>query len=279
MGGSPKVTVPGPTEEEKALQREQTEILRQQRDILLEQQRIQNLLNPILFKQSGFIPITDSEGRIIGFNENPNDPARITQQLQQQLAEAELADLPLRRQVEQGLLNRSLAALRGELPVNPALLNDLNQAEQELRERLSAQLGPGYETSTPGIQALSEFAKRRQELIEGARRDDLTLAEQLGMARDLRNEQRLSMLNAARSGSLAAVLGINAGPIAGAEALGSVAAGYQAPLSNFFNQRQLEASVALQNARNKIAYGAGPFGNALLSAIATAGGVYAGRKI
>lgn len=278
-GGSPDVHVPEPTQEERDLQREQTEVLRQQRDILLEQQRISQLLNPILFKQSGFNPITDDSGRIIGFEEDPNDPALITQQLEQRIAEATLEDLPLRRQVEKGLLQRSLAALRGDLPVNPALTNDLTRAENELHSRLLDQLGPGYETSTPGIEALAEFNKRKIELIEGARRDDLTLAEQLGAASALRAEQRANTLGAARSGSLAAVLGINQTPLQTGQGFARVAAGYQAPLSNFFNQRQLQANVALQNARNSIAYGAGPFGNAILGAASTAAGVYAGTKL
>ena len=47
--GGGGVSVPGPSAEERALQREQTELLREQRDILSRQVREQQLLAPFLF--------------------------------------------------------------------------------------------------------------------------------------------------------------------------------------------------------------------------------------
>lgn len=57
MDLSPDVNVPEPTPEERALQTEQVEILRQQRDIIKQQARQQELLAPLLFEQSGIRPI------------------------------------------------------------------------------------------------------------------------------------------------------------------------------------------------------------------------------
>lgn len=91
--------------------------------------------------------------------------------------EAELA--PERQEIEQLQLDRSIAALRGELPVDPALLRDLDQEEQKLRDQLKKQLGTGFETSTPGIEALSEFGNRRSEILERARRGDIAAADRL----------------------------------------------------------------------------------------------------
>lgn len=91
--------------------------------------------------------------------------------------ESELA--PERQEIEQLQLDRSIAALRGELPVDPALLRDLDEQEQKLRDQLRKQLGTGFETSTPGIEALSEFGNRRSEILERVRRGDIEAADRL----------------------------------------------------------------------------------------------------
>src|SRR3990172_2008136 len=101
---------------------------------------------------------------------------------------------PLRSQIEKGFLERTQAALAGQLPVNPALLSDLAENERTLRETLRRQLGPGFETSSPGIESLGEFGQRRSELLESARRGDLTLAEQLGISRQQANDLQLQNL-------------------------------------------------------------------------------------
>lgn len=84
-----------------------------------------------------------------------------------------------REQAENLALDRQLAALRGELPVSPGLLRDLAEQETTLREQLTRQLGGGFETSTPGIEALSEFNLRRNEVLENARRGDIAFAGQV----------------------------------------------------------------------------------------------------
>lgn len=164
-GGSPPPPPP-PSEEERALQREQTELLRYQRKLLEKQLAQQNLLAPFLFEELGLKPVYGEDGAITGFEKLPPSEAE-----------------KLREEIDLALLERSQAALRGELPVSPTLEREIRDAEETLRERLRQQLGPGYETSTPGIEALSAYTQRAVEAREAARRGELTLSEQLSLAR------------------------------------------------------------------------------------------------
>ncbi len=223
MGGGGDVIVPGPTAQETALTVEQTNLLRDQRDILTEQVRVQNLLQPFLFEGSGVTPRTDASGKIIGF-----DPVADPNEV-------------LREEIETGFLERTQAALKGELPVNPALLKDLDEQEEEVNARLFKDLGPGFKTSTPGIETLSEFATFRENLLESARRGDLTLAEQLGIAREGSNERRID-------DTIARLLGINQATLPGATGFGNVAAGFGAAREPFERQRGLELQASMHNA-------------------------------
>jgi hypothetical protein len=65
-------------------------------------------------------------------------------------------------------------ALEGKLPVSPALESEMANQEKIMREGLSRKLGTGYETTTPGIQALGEFQQKQGLLREESRRGELT---------------------------------------------------------------------------------------------------------
>lgn len=219
--------VPQPSAEERALQSEQTALLREQRDILSRQVREQQLLAPFLFEDTGVKPIFDEEtGEITAFEEIP-DPLD-----------------PLRQDIEKGFLERTQAALAGELPVNPALMSDLEKEEALLNEQLRKNLGPGYQTSTPGIQALSEFQEKKVNILDAARRGDLTLSEQLSLARSGSQEagidqnlMRLLGITGRSDPSVAGALGVAGG-------LGNVAAGMQSErLNKFAIQQQAESST------------------------------------
>src|SRR5437660_8541391 len=132
MGGSPSVKFPTATPEEKALQNEQVSLRGHRRDILSKQIKEQNLLAPFLYSQVGVKPIVDDKGDIKAFEQIPDE-------LQ-----------PLRSEIEKGLLQRSASALKGELPVDPALRRELDTQEATLNESLRKQLGPGYDLGTPG---------------------------------------------------------------------------------------------------------------------------------
>lgn len=146
----------------------------------------------------------------------------------------------LRGENEQLLLEQQNAALRGELPVNPALLADLDQQEEELRASLLENLGEGYETSTPGIEALAEFSESRSALEEAARRDDIAtmggLANQMGGF--------LESLSGARSSRAMGAAGI---PIMGASNLMQIANSYSGPMQYMQNNRMMDFQMQQAN--------------------------------
>jgi len=307
-GDAPDIVVPGPSAAETALMQEQTAILRQQRDSLSEQLRVQALLSPFLYSSAGLEPITsggltaDQQSSLtalqaerssiaalagtaitgarratIGHQEHdtwipaspavagtsPEETARINaakarlSQIDTEISRLNAiqsnagtisgfrrVDDPLqakRKEIESLLLGRTEAALKGELPENPALLRELETGEMTLREKLRRELGPGFETSTPGQESLDRFFRSKSDILESSRRGDLTLAESLGLAREGANEARIDSFLKRSLG----VAGANESAIGG---LGNVASGFNAPLSQLFNQRQLETNASIQRA-------------------------------
>ena len=109
----------------------------------LRQYQEQQKMQPLLYEQAGVKPIYDDAGNITSFG--------LTEEGQK------------RQDYESQLLDRQRKALAGELPVDPTLERTLQEGETQLRAQLQAQLGTGYETSTPGIQALAEFSRRAAE--------------------------------------------------------------------------------------------------------------------
>src|SRR5919106_2491547 len=170
------INVPGRSPEEIALLQEQTNILRAQEARLTESLRQQDLLQPLLFGELGIREVRDASGRVTGFERAPLTPAQQQQE-----------------EIESKLRERTLAALEGNLPVDPALDRSIEEGRLTLRDVLARQLGPGFETSTPGIQALAEFEKRAEELRFGARTGALTTAEALSGAREARGAQQQAL--------------------------------------------------------------------------------------
>lgn len=168
-----------------------------------------------LDKRLGTLDRYTTERQIVGLTQN-EDPAR-----------------DLREQNEQLLLERQNAALRGELPVNPALLSDLDEQEAQLRESLLQNLGTGYETSTPGIEALSEFGERKAAILEATRRDDIAGAG--GLANEMGGF--LESLSGSRTGRTMGAAGI---PGMNATNLMQVAGGYSSPMQFMQNSRALD---------------------------------------
>lgn len=228
MGGDRTPQIPGPSPTEVALQEQQRSTLALQQQIIEKQIKTQDLLAPILYRQAGIQPTYDEQGNITGFSE-VTDPLRQQQQ-----------------QLQQEFMTRTQNALEGRLPVDPGLIQSLDEQEQQLREQLRHQLGPGYETSSPGIEALRKFNLNKQNVLEGARRGDLTMAEQLGLAQTSANLGQQAQ-------SFGQIMGVGQSPLASSSALGSVAggagnaasllgnerlAGYQAQLAGYQNQQR-----------------------------------------
>lgn len=233
MGGG-GVKVPKPTAEERALQKNQAELLALQREIIEQQRSQQAILLPFLAEQEGFDVEVDANGNITSISKVPSELEN------------------KRKELEMAFTDRSLAALKGELPVSPALEQDLAKQERTLRDRLGAQFGPGYETSSPAIETLGDFFAKSEALREGARTDQLTLAEQLGMAREQQNQfSKASSYDTLRQNSLGDALTF-------AGAFGQSAAGFGQAQAPFIKQRemQLNASIANQQAKTAM-WGAG----------------------
>jgi len=88
-----------------------------------------------------------------------------------------------RREIERLQTERSLKALRGELPVSETLKKELELGQNRLNEGLYRKLGPGYALSTPGAMKQGEYNRMAIALKEGEQRDMLTTAESLALAR------------------------------------------------------------------------------------------------
>jgi len=161
MTSDTTVSAPAPTATELALQQEQLATLQQQR-------QIQDLTLRFLFEESGFDPVFDDEGNLIDLTRRPGT---VAEQLQEEVLNLSL--------------ERAKNALLGQLEVDPALLKDLDLAEQGLRGQLLRDLGPDFATSTPGIEALGRFGERKDLALSAARRGDLTTANQISLERGL----------------------------------------------------------------------------------------------
>jgi hypothetical protein len=233
MGGG-GVSVPGPSQEERDLQRAQKDMIDLQRQIIEGQTAQQKILLPFLAEQEGFDVTLDDKGVITGITKRPN-PAQ-----------------DQRDEIENLLNQRSLAALKGELPIDPGLERDLASQRNTLMESLTRQFGPGGMTSTPAQEALQRFNESENILREGARTGQLTLAEQLGITREQQNQ----FTNQTAQDTLrASAIG---DPLTFAGAFGQVSNNYLRAQQPFIadRQMQLQASIANQQSRSSI-FGAG----------------------
>lgn len=300
---STKVSAPKPTAEENALRAEQTALLQSQRDILLQQQKQQSALLPLFAQQLGIDLKFDSQGNVIGGSQSENakkmadlqsqvlekslnqvlhpeqDPLYAQQldlyktQLQRMQDDAKLD--PQRQDIERQLLERSQKALAGELDLDPALERDITNQRQTLQERLQSQFGPGYDTSSAGIEAMNKFEESANVLRSQARHGELTLSEQLSLARQgADNAQGAAGIGAATSplpgvnplqaGGFA--FGLNQGgnqqlgqfgqvlgaPMSIAGGFGQVAQGFQLPIGQLQNNRQMQMDASIANARSSM---------------------------
>ena len=129
---------------------------RREAELMEKQYKLQELMFPHQLEAMGYQASYDPQGQLSGISKAP-------------LSEAD----QYRQSAELAFLKRQDAALKGELPVAPGLMRDLDAQKAHLDEKLRKQLGTGYETSSPGIQALGEYMGRRNDSLESARRGDL----------------------------------------------------------------------------------------------------------
>jgi len=191
---STDIDTPGPTSQEIELQEMQLNLIRESR-------AYQNLMKPFILEQMGLRESGDPEAlekrgelqaeikRVknepnyddYGNNRTGDKNSRIAQ-LEAELAatpmptiekipESELPEAQRNARQIQGLLQgRQLKALRGELPVDPALERELKDQEAVLREGLAR--GPGL-NSTVAAQKLGQFTQRAGLLRDSVRRGEI----------------------------------------------------------------------------------------------------------
>lgn len=139
---------------------------------------------------------------------------------------------------------QALKLLRGEeaKTLGP-VKSQIAKQEQALRSKLQAQLGPGYENTTAGIQALQAFNEQANNAISTAQQG--SLAQLLGVAQDV--SQGGLQNNIANTGSLASLFGqnnarkvsaINGTPIS------SAGLGMSGEMISARNQAQLGQTIA-----------------------------------
>ena len=208
---------PGPSKQEKAAQQAQADMLNQQRQLIQDQYKQQQLLAPVLYKQNNIEPIYGPDGfggqAITGFRDLGPTPeqkaynelldiqtrqARAADQLQplqleqqgyrlQKDANGNITGLELipgsiqdlQNTTTRQLLERQQQALAGTLPVDPALQKQFDRSDQILNATLRKNLGEGYATSTPGIQAQAQAASNRENAIYAAQHGEIAYAGQL----------------------------------------------------------------------------------------------------
>lgn len=104
-----------------------------------------------------------------------------------------------KREIERLQTERSLKALRGELPVTETLKKELERGQLQLDEELYRQLGPGGKSSTAGAVRQREYDTMATQLKEGEQRDMLTTAEALAMNRGQFNQAQAQGYGAPRA--------------------------------------------------------------------------------
>ena len=172
-----------PTIKEQTLKQAalQDKLLTYQEQQLAQEQERQRL-QPLLYEASGVKPIYDESGKITSF--------ALTEEAQ------------ARKDYENQLLEHQRKALAGELPVDPTLERALTEGEQQLRAQLQAQLGTGYETSTPGIQALEAYRQRAAEARANVAHGQLTSGQQLLQTQTAMNQERTARASRGGTGLL-----------------------------------------------------------------------------
>lgn len=138
------VNVPGPTPQEIELQQMQL-------DTLKKQNALYGQLEPYFLQQAGYKK--DASGNLVKMTDD---------EYYQGLSNLEKAQYDATRlQAEQ-----YTKALKGELPLSQAVENELTKQRANLESYMSRKLGPNWQQSTPGIQALAEFDKQANALRE-----------------------------------------------------------------------------------------------------------------
>lgn len=148
---------------------------REQQQAILDQLHLNQAMLPAQLEQQGYRPT-------YGERVDPSNPTGPPQRFINGVEAIPGSNQELERNLQRQFLERSGQAMRGELPVDPTLQRQFDTSERTLRDSLLKNLGPGYETSTPGIQALTDFGERKNNSIYSAQHGEIGSAAQLALA-------------------------------------------------------------------------------------------------
>lgn len=231
---------PPPTAEEKKLQQLQIDATERQLKMAKDQEADNEALQPLLLQELGLTRTVDPATGKVTFTKAPDA----------------LGDK--RKEIEGMQLDRSLKALRGELPVTATLAKELELGERTLGEKLSRQLGPGWETTTAGIQAKAEYNRMATSLREAEQKDQLTTAEALSINRqNSRQSNTDAIMDTSSSGRI------------GASSLMGGSAGSAGNALNYQMQRRNLALQSRQMKNDEI----GGYVSGGMSLVGTGGGI------
>lgn len=219
-------------QEQDALKQQQ-DALNSARQQILESLKQTNLLTPQLLSS-------------LGFTQGPNGQFVDQGAPGGTMAEA-FASGPEQQRINEMLRQRQIDALGGNIN-DPGLERNLGLQEQTLRNQLRAQLGSGYETSSPGMQALADFRQRSTEARYNVGKEALTTAAGLNntnylTAGGLRSQRVGDVFNAttSRTAPLLTALNTNTGQYSAPVAeLGSI---FQRGSTAELTQEQNQASI------------------------------------
>ncbi len=111
------------------------------------------------------------------------------------------------RSLQGDFLTRAQTAMQGNAPINPGLQRQLAAEEQQLRGQLAQNLGPGYQTTSAGMEALANFQKRRSELMYNEQQDAMNQGVQNALGLQGSNLSTLAALYGVSEPVLRAITG------------------------------------------------------------------------
>ena len=130
-----------------------------------------------------------------------------------------------------------MRAYAGELPVSPALEQELNNQYKQLSEALSQRLGPGWMETTAGQQAMSTFMQKANLVREEARRGEITG----GTSSTLSN---LTYMGGSREAKAS-------GAYAFPSRTSGLFGGYGQAMQPYQTQRQMQLQASMANAQSQ----------------------------
>jgi len=217
------------------------------------QKQLREQLTPYVLRQAGMK--MDEAGNIVPMSEQER-LAGMTEEERMQYDLSKLAS------------QRSMQALKGELPLSQAVEQEIAKQGQQLNDYMSRKLGPNWRQTTPGVQALAEFNAKANALRE---------EQQYGRLGALEG------INQAQAGLLGGMRGASAGyatsPFAWSQGLMSGAGAAQQPWM-FDRQMQMQAQLANQQSKSGMMAGLGSLlGTGLMAGASYFGGPAAAAGI